>query len=197
MITTPQEYYSYLHQIQSNNAPTIALIPNRENTYTIDLETRTIETPEFLSVEKDHASETVYFIVDRYYDYVDLATTICIIQYINALGEAKIYPVPFYDIHTHSADKKMLIPWNIGAGATVAAGDIQYSIRFYRLNELGTAFVYNLNTLTTTSKILHGMDAQSLSPEDFTFTARQYETLLAKIEDIDRKDLYWTDLYSE
>ena len=197
MITTPQEYYSYLHQIQSNNAPTIALIPNRENIYSINLETRSIETPEFLSVEKDHASETIYFIVDRYYDYVDLAQTICLVQYINALGEAKIYPVPFYDVQTYGDDHKMLIPWNIGAGATVAAGDVQYSIKFYRLNELGTAFVYNLTTLPAVSKVLHGMDAQALNEADFTFSASQYDTLLSRIEDIDRKDLYWTDLYSE
>ena len=195
MITTPQEYYAYLHQIQSSNPPTIALIPNREKIYTIDLNSREIETPEFLSIEKDHASETVYFIVDRYYDFVDLSQTICIVQYVNAAGEARIYPVPFYDIHTYSEDKKMLIPWNIGAGATVAAGTVKYSLRFYRLNELGTTFLYNLNTLTTYSKILHGMDAQEIAGEAFELSASQYDYLLQKIEDISRQDLYWTDLY--
>lgn len=206
MITTPQEYYAYLHQIQSNNAPTLALIPNKEKIYAIDLNTRAVETPEFLSIEKDHASETVYFIVDRYYDYVDLAQTICIIQYVNAAGQAKIYPVPFYDVQSYTKvldpetgliKHKMLIPWNIGAGATAAAGTIKYSLRFYRLNELGTAFEYNLNTLTTYSKILHGMDAQNLAPEDFTFSASQYDDLVQRIEDISRQDLFWTDLYSD
>lgn len=197
MITTPQEYYAYLHRIQNDNPPTLALIPNREKIYEINLNDRTVETPEFLSVEKDHASETVYFIVDRYYDYVDLSQTICIVQYINAAGETRIYPVPFYDIYTYKGDRKMLIPWNIGAGATVAAGEIKYSIRFYRLNELGTAFEYNLTTLTTTSKILHGMDAQALAPEDFTLSVSQYDYLLQRIENIDRKDLFWIDLYNE
>jgi hypothetical protein len=197
MITTPQEYYAYLHQIQSNNPPTLALIPNREKIYEINLNDRTVETPEFLSVEKDHASETVYFIVDRYYDYVDLSQMICAIHYVNAAGQARIYPVPFYDVQTYSKDRKMLIPWNIGAGATAAAGTIKYSIRFYRLNELGTAFEYNLNTLTMYSKILHGMDAQALAPEDFTFSQDQFSLLVQMIEDISRQDLYWTDLYSE
>lgn len=197
MITTPQEYYAHLHQIQSNNPPTLALIPNREKIYEINLNDRTVETPEFLSVEKDHASETVYFIVDRYYDYVDLSQMICVIHYVNAAGDAKIYPVPFYDVQTYSKERKMLIPWNIGAGATAAAGTIKYSIRFYRLNELGTAFEYNLNTLTMYSKILHGMDAQALSPEDFTFSQDQFSLLIQMIEDISRQDLYWTDLYSE
>lgn len=196
MITTANEYYQYLHQIQNDNPPTIALIPNREKTYLINLEERTVEAPKFLSIEKDHAAETIYFLVDRYYDYVDLSSMICIIQYINADNEAKIYPVPFFDIQTYSKEKKMLIPWNIGAGATKSAGPVQYTFRFYRLNELGTAFKYNLNTKTAVSEVLYGMDAQELNEEDFTFSASQYDTLLSKIEEIDKRDLYWTDLYS-
>jgi hypothetical protein len=55
------------------------LLPNQEKIYTIDLEQRTIETPEFLSIENDHASETVYFKAARHYDCIDLADTICVI----------------------------------------------------------------------------------------------------------------------
>lgn len=196
MITTPQEYYQYLHQIQSSSPPTIALIPNKETIYNINLYDRTIESPPFLGIEKDHASETIYFLVDRYHDYIDLLNTICVIQYVNAKGEGRIYPVPFYDVTTYAEQNKMLIPWNVGAGATIAAGKIEYSIRFYRLNAMGTEFEYNLNTLTATSKVLHGIDAQSLNPEDFSFGASQYEDLVSRIEQISRQDLYWTDLYS-
>ena len=71
MITTPEQYYAYLHQIQSNNSPSIALISGRDTLYEIDLEQRLIHGPQFLSVEKDHAAETIYFITDRYYDYID------------------------------------------------------------------------------------------------------------------------------
>lgn len=195
MITTPQEYYSYLHQIQSNNPPTLALIPRKEKTYEINLNTRIVETPEFLSVEKDHASETIYFLVDKYYDYMDLSTTICVIQYINAAGEVKIYPVPFYDVQTYGAEQKMLIPWSISAGAAAAAGTVKYALRFYRLNETGTAFEYNLTTIPTTSKILHGMDAQALAPDDYALSVSQYDYLLSRIEAISRQDIFWTDLY--
>ena len=66
MITTPEQYYAYLHQIQNSNPPSIALISGRENLYEIDLEQRIIHGPKFLSVEKDHAAETIYFITDRY-----------------------------------------------------------------------------------------------------------------------------------
>ena len=70
MITTQEEYYHLLYRIQENNAPTTAiLLPSTERTYYIDLNKREIEAPEFLSVEHDHTAETLYFVVDRYYDH--------------------------------------------------------------------------------------------------------------------------------
>ena len=134
MITTPEEYYSHLHEIQSNNPHRLALISGREKLYSIDLEQRLIHSPKFLSVEKDHAAETVYFLVDRYYDYKDLKDLTCIIQYVDAKGTAKIYQVPFVDVQTFSAEKKMIIPWNITAGATFYAGKIEYSVKFYEID---------------------------------------------------------------
>ena len=111
MITTPKEYYSYLHRLQTENPPSLAvLLPSEEKIYNIDLNTRRIETPEFLSVEKDHHSETVYFEVNRYFDNFDLAQTVCLIQYINAAGEGRVYPVPFFDVDTKAPENKMLFP---------------------------------------------------------------------------------------
>jgi hypothetical protein len=43
----------------------------------------------------------------------------------------------------------MIIPWNIGAGATLYSGPIEYSIKFYKINHLAGndyEFIYNLNT---------------------------------------------------
>jgi hypothetical protein len=49
-------------------------------------------------VQKDHNAETLYFILDRYYDNVDLATMSCIVQYQNAskdkASSGYIYAVP-------------------------------------------------------------------------------------------------------
>lgn len=101
MITTAEEYQKYLWQLQSNNKPVSAiLLPSDENIYEINLNTREINAPEFLSVRKDHAAETVYFLVDRFYDNMDLSQATCIIQYKNAAGEEHVFPVPFYDVTT-------------------------------------------------------------------------------------------------
>lgn len=103
MITTAEEYQKYLWQLQDKNKPVSAiLLPSDENIYEIDLNSRIINAPEFLSVKKDHAAETIYFLVDRFYDNMDLANTACVVQYINAAGEERFFPVPFYDITTFS-----------------------------------------------------------------------------------------------
>ena len=76
-----KEYLEQLHQIQSQNPPSIALLSNAEVIYDVDLSTRKIDSPKFLSVARDHKSETIYFRVDRFFDYMDLTNTICVVQY--------------------------------------------------------------------------------------------------------------------
>ena len=148
----------------------------------------------------DHRAETIYFTVDRYFDHIDLATTVCVVQYINAAGEGRVYAVPFYDIETFSGHRgsknegddmpKILFPWCIEGEATKEAGDVQYSVRFYKINEGGKFFQYNLNTLPVTSKVLHGMDVITES-EDYNFPASVIEEIFEKIENISRQDLFW------
>ena len=103
MITTAEEYQKYLWQLQDQNRPISAiLLPSDENVYEIDLNKRTISAPDFLSIKEDHAAETIYFLVDRFYDNMDLSTAACIVQYKNANGEERFFPVPFYDVTTFS-----------------------------------------------------------------------------------------------
>lgn len=139
MITTPLEYYSKLNLILNENPPLHALLPKAENIYNIDLNTRTIDAPKFLGVNRDHKSETIYFIVDRYADYMDLSQTCCMITYINAASpqrEARHYCVPFYDIYTYAREDKMLIPWNLDATVLAFAGTVEFSISFYKISEV-------------------------------------------------------------
>lgn len=103
MITTIEEYYKNLGLIQDSNYPSKALLlPSDEFIYEINLDTRTIEAPVFLGVEKDHVAETIFFITNRFFCGIDLANTSCLIQYINAKGEGRFFPVPFYDTTTYS-----------------------------------------------------------------------------------------------
>lgn len=109
MFARAEEYLQLLWESKNKNMPTKAiLLPSDEIIYNINLDTRVIETPSFLSVTQDQNAETIYFLVDRFFGEIDLATTACLIQYINENNpeinkRAGFYPVPFYDISTYSS----------------------------------------------------------------------------------------------
>jgi hypothetical protein len=135
MITTAEQYNSYLNIIHNTNPPTHVALPTADNIYNIDIKTREIDAPLFLGLEKDHVSETIYFIIDRYADYMDLASTSCIISYINADGESYLYAIPFYDIYTYASINKMIIPWNLTNSVTKKPGTVKFAITFFKTDE--------------------------------------------------------------
>jgi hypothetical protein len=113
MITGEAEYLEYLARIaNSYNPPNILIrIPVDEPVYEINLNTRVVSAPKFLGVEADHDAEIIYFIMDRYYDNLDLSNCIGVVQFKNAHSEEYMYVIPAYDIH--SVPNKMIFGWNI------------------------------------------------------------------------------------
>ncbi len=199
MITTPQEYNEKLWLIQTNNFPRKAILPFAETIYNVDMKTRIIDSPAFLSVAKDHKAETIYFSVPRYVDYMDLAETACIIQYTlpDKDKTTGIYAVPFYDITTFNdyGNERILLPWLLDGKATSVSGVIEYSIRFFIIDDSGQKFLYNLNTIPAKSKILYGMDVIGDATDDsYDIDADAYTTLLNRIADLSKKDIYWIEL---
>ena len=195
MITTPQDYNSKLHLIQDTNKPTVAvLLPSDEKIYNIDLSERKIEAPAYLSIEKDHYAETIYFLVDRYYDNIDLTETTCIVQYINAKNESRIYAVPFYDITTFPG--KILFPWCIDSEVTKVAGNVKFSMKFYNTfknEDDEVLFSFNLNTLFAFSKVLNGLDVAK-EDETYSYVASEIEKALARIDVATKLDIEWIDV---
>lgn len=197
MITTPADYESLLYLIQDQNRQTIAItLPTEEKIYHIDLDSRTIEAPPYLSVEYDHNAETVYFTVDRYFDGTDLARDdiYLVIQYENANPDKKkrgyIYAPPFIDITTYSKEGKILFPWVIEGPATAFAGTVTFSVKFYRLNSLGN-YEFNLNTLPSKSIVLSGMDIYENS-ENYQYDADTVEAIYLRLNQLENtRDLYW------
>lgn len=200
MTTDSKEYLDLLYEIQDDNKPSLAvLLPGTEKIYTVDLAARQIEAPEYLSVQSDHRSEVIYFRCPRYFDTIDLSKLVCIIQYVNALGEGRVYAVPFYDVDTYSDTNEMLFPWAIEGEATKAAGDVMYSIRFYLLDSITTdkTLLYNLSTTAATSKVLYGIDVDVEEWENSAnkdYYATYLEQILKVAKDIADKDVYWITL---
>ena len=204
MWTTPEDYNKFLFQIQDSNKPKQAiLIPQSEKIYDINLNTREIIAPEFLSVEKDHYAETIYFKVNRYFDNMDLTNTVCLIQYINHNAKTPegekdlghVFVVPYYDAITYKNEDKILLPWCIEGAATVAAGPISFSFRFYKMDK-DLKFIYNLNTLPADSKILYGMNVISDESDEFPIIPQdKYQWIIQEIQMLkDTNDIYWVEI---
>ena len=108
MVTNPAEYAKLLWKIQDQNPPTTALLlPNSERMIEVDLNTRLITAPEYLSVATDHRAETVYFVLDRFHDNVDLSTMNCVVEFVSADKNGRnqksgLFAVPFTDKDTLS-----------------------------------------------------------------------------------------------
>jgi hypothetical protein len=149
------------------------IIPPEEKIYNINLNTREVEVPEFLSVTNDHNAETVWFKVDRFYENIDLYKAGCWILYKNALKEEYIARVVPRVIYNYSHDT-LFIPWVVTGPATKASGEVTFSFEFFRLreseNELTTLF--NIHTKPAKSKILSGLHINPIdfiegTPEDY------------------------------
>ena len=194
MQTISTEYWRNLYRIQQdNNLPSLAvLLPSTENIYDINLNTRKVQAPEFLSNYTDHAAEVIYFKCDRFFDYMDLSTCTIVVQYINAKGESRLYAVPFVDVATCSLENKMLIPWCVDGNVTAQAGEVTFSIRFYKIDIDGEYVTYNLSTLPVKTKVLEGLNVIEGNPEPFELAPSQYEYLVSLVESIPRdNDLEW------
>lgn len=186
-----------LYDIQARNAPSNVYLPYAHNIYDIDLNSRTIYGPSVLSVQRDHKSEIIYFKVDRYYDFMDLANTICIIQYIipgDASRIPHIYIVPFYDTYKFMKENKIIFPWNVTGAATAKEGNIEYSIRFYKIDYVNDKLelIYNLNTLPATSRVLRsiGVDEEAMKTE-YDIPLGAYEELIHQLQN---NRTFWTIL---
>lgn len=202
MITTAKEYFAHLNLIQNNNPPAQALLPAAERIYKIDVNTRTVEAPKFLGVEKDYKSETIYFEIDRFVDYMDLSHTCCVIQYNNAHNQTRYYPVPFYDVYKKAGQKKMIFPWCLDAHVTDFPGPIQFSIRFFKVgeiinenNEAEPILTYNLNTLPAKSTVLAGIKENKVETDDYFLKPGEADRIWSHIEAMEQANqLYWTVL---
>lgn len=242
MITTVEEYNAKLGLIQDANYPSQALLlPKDEFIYEIDLNTRVIKAPIYLGVEKDHKAETIYFLTDRFFCGIDLANTSCLVQYVNALGEGRFFPVPFYDVTTYSGrdenkryilasvtyanynkgeyyilntdgeyvisndafnpnetyyryidQPKILFPWYIGGEVSAAAGEIEYSVRFYKTDPTGKYYEYSLNTKTAKSRIMEGME--TTEEQVLQYDADALSAINHKVDLLARDyQLYWIE----
>lgn len=137
---TLDEYIKKLDKIEAPEfehlAEKLRFYLQKQKLYNIDLNSRKIEAPTFLSVKGDYEAQVICFTVDRFFENMDLAQDVtCVIQYINAKGDPYLYRVPFYDTYLLKEEGKLVLPWIIKDPVTIASGKIQFALQFYKLDK--------------------------------------------------------------
>lgn len=164
MITSNKEYNELLYVIDDPNNLTeediYYRIPSHETVYEVNLNTREIQIPEFLSVLEDHNSEVLWFKVDRFHDDVDLYGCTCWIQYTNAAKEDFVSVSIPKVIKEYNHDV-LYFPWPISGAATKKAGNVTFSFQFFKLDpDNKNKVFYSIHTKPATGKVLHGMHVE-------------------------------------
>lgn len=196
------EFQNYKDDEGNSLPKTTQLLPSDDEVYNVNLNSRTVDVPQFLSVKTEHLAEVIYFKCPRFFGNMDLARTTCVIEYINADGEAGIFWVPYYDVSHFETDgddpetktPMLYFPWGIGGRATKKAGKVTFAIKFYLLCDperdmsgtpIDTQFRYlfNLTTRPATGEILYGMDLTGTELENYTIDTDILHRIYADISD--------------
>ena len=195
------DYYNLLKSIQNNNGKVaLSTLPYDSDTFYVNLQKREIEIPssykEYFSIATDHRAEAVHFAVDRYYEDVDLKNTTIIIEYINALGQHRVYPVTVFDF---SDPNYIKFEWCIGGEATKAAGTIKFNVRFYTVDQEKSQYTYNLSTKPAEGQVMFGMETPDDSDVDDgnwgDYPTSAIEEVYSRLEEIAKaKEVLWRDV---
>lgn len=160
-ITSLNQYFHYIDRIKEIKGGKYTRLPLDENLFEIDADKRSITVPPAfaqngISVQKDEVAETLYFKIDRYYDATDLATQEVFIEWKNAAGEEGVSLPWVFDIE--SEPNYIIFGWPLSSRITGTAGQVQFAVRFYKLDEAADdRLVYSFSTLTQTATIKPGL----------------------------------------
>lgn len=194
-ITNSSSYEDLLYEMQQlKGIPrTAELVISEDHVYDLDLNTRQVLTPDkdfLVSVKKDFNAEVIFFKCPRFYDNMDLANTVCVIEYLNAehkdengkyVRDSGFFWSPYYDTsrveietdpETGIAMKTpmLYIPWAVQGLATRYEGTIDFTVRFYSLQQVGSdqyKYNFNMSMIPSKGKIEYSLDLIDNITNDF------------------------------
>ena len=145
------EYYSHMADFFENQKYKYVMLPLDEEPFNIDLNTRSINVPtsfvKCASVQSDQLAETIIFVTDRYFDYMDLANTEIYVQW--TIPENKKTGVAEYNgatrvemIDLETEPGKIKFAWPLNDKITEFPGTVKFSVRFFRIDGSDTNKLY-------------------------------------------------------
>lgn len=165
-ISSLNEYFASIVELAKIDK-VYTVLPLDEEVFEIDANTREISVPQTfskngVSVQGDHISEIVYFLVDRYYDNQDLDNCNVYIEWQLGTKDENGNTVQGisapYIADVTSNPGKILIGWCLNSDITKYAGNVQFAVRFYIQDEVTNMLTYSLSTKTATVTIKPTLD---------------------------------------
>ena len=183
-ITSLQQYFKYLTDLVHGKGYTgenpssslqrleFAQLPLDEEYFTIDANTRLITVPPTfrqngISVQGDEGAETVFFRINRFFDYTDLLDTSIFIQWEAADGTSDVSAAWNKQVDVLKPEW-ISFGWVLDNRITKAAGVVKFSVRFVSLNNEEKVIQYSFNTLTAQVAINPSLNFEfdKLKPND-------------------------------
>ena len=167
--TDLSEYFAHAQDfLMVLNKPKYLLLPLDENHFTIKANTRKIEVPsEFKScsgVVSDNLAEIIMFKIDRYFDFMDLASLNIDVQWqVRSKNGVKSgvseIDSQFIDLDTFNPESQIRFGWPILNDMTLEGeATIEFSVRFYKKDMQTGVCSYVFNTLPETIPIRAGLN---------------------------------------
>lgn len=169
VVNSLEEFFMYIQGISKLEGGKFLRLPLDEPIFEIDANTRKIAIPaDFssngLSVQGDHLAETIFFRIDRYFDYVDLNNMDILINWKmgSESGQSKNF-IKSVDIDAGH----IIFGWPVAKEMTGKSGALSFAVQFCKRNTQGE-LTYNFNTLVSTIVIKEGLVLEAPEVVDVT-----------------------------
>lgn len=159
------------------------IIPGREPSFNVYLNTRKIEVPSSfkqLAIQGERNAETIWFALDRYFDGEDLRDKAWGIQFINAKKEEMLVSVDYKQLDKDD-DKTLLLGWDVPWDITKEAGTVSLALRCWSVDE--GRVTYDLRTEDISLTIGKGINI-TVESDKVNPPADALTKLVARIEDL-------------
>ena len=124
----------------------------------------------FLGVHGDIEVNKILFLFPKYYNSIDMTEFTPIVNYVNANGDANYYECK----EVKSSNGIAFFEWNITSDVTSHIGNIMFSVRLIKYDDV--KIIKEFNTKPSTGTVLEGLNV------DDHITPEIQETLLEKLE---------------
>lgn len=148
--TKLEEYFTRIEDL-AKISNTYLMLPLDEEIFEINANTRVITVPPLfkksgVSVQGDEIAETLMFKIDRFFDYMDLASPeiILYVQWTTPKNEEGASIIKMIDYETEPG--KILFAWPLTSAITKTPGQVKFSVRFFKTNT-AKQVIYSFNTL--------------------------------------------------